>query len=152
MAMSMHRWPAGLILLLAATGCSSNQPFIADKSVWVSPSVSVSYEALAGAALAGAIIWYVADPMAPTWGVSLEKLAGDHYRISLRQKNFALGGDGEARQVFHRAAERLAGENGFAGYNILNYTESLESGPLLDQRTSRGIIQLTNAPEMTAAF
>lgn len=151
----MRRCFSCLILLVATAGCSTTatQPFIADKAVWLSPSVSVSYEALAGAAIAAAVIWYIADPMAPTWGVNLRKLTDDRYRIDLRQKKFALGGDGEAQQVFHRAAEKLAEENGFAGYRILNYTESLENGPLLDQRTSRGVIQLTaHVPEMTAAF
>ena len=153
--MTLRRCLSCLVLLAATAGCSTTatNTLIADKSVWLSPSVSISYEALAAAAIAGVIVWYVADPMAPTWGVNLHKLSDDRYRIDLRQKKFALGGDGEAHQVFHRAAERLAEENGYAGYRILNYTESLESGPLLDQRTSRGVIQLTaHVPEATAAF
>jgi len=150
--MAPRRWTAAILLALSAGGCSTAEPFIADKSLWVSPSVSIPYEAIAGAVVAGAIIWYVADPMAPTWGVNLQKIADDRYRINLRQKKFALGGDGEAQQVFHRAAERLAEEAGYAGYRVLTYTESLESGPLLDQRTSRGVIQLSNAPDVTAVF
>jgi hypothetical protein len=141
-----------VLALSALAGCSTTKPFIPAKDIWVSESVKFSYETLAAAVIAGVVIWYVADPMAPTWGVNLKKIADDRYRIDLKQKRFALGGDGEAQQVFHRAAEKLAEDNGFAGYRILSYTESLESGPLLDQRTSRGLVELTNAPEQTASF
>jgi len=148
----MHaRLAAGLLLIALASGCSTTKPFIPDKSLWISPSVSVSYEALAGAAIAAAVVWYVADPMAPTWGVARRKLAEDRYRIDLRQKNFAVGGDGEARQVFYRAAETLAEENGYSGFVIMFYSEGLESGPLLDQRVSRGVVLLTGAIDTASA-
>lgn len=153
--MPFHRLSALLAtstLAAALVGCSTSTPLIADKSLWLSPSVSISHEAIVGAAVAGAVLWYVVDPMAPTWGVSLQRMSEDRYRISLKQKTFAPGGDGEAQQVFHRAAERLAEENGYAGYRVLNYTESLESGPLLAQRTCRGVVQLTNAPDAIAAY
>ncbi len=142
---------AGLILIAFASGCSTTDPLIADKSLLLSPSVQISYEAIAGAALAGAAIWYVADPLAPTWSVARKKLAEDRYRIDLRQKRFAVGGDGEAQQVFHRAAETLAEENGFSGYAIVTYTEGIESGPLLGQRVSRGVVLLGGAVETTAS-
>lgn len=150
----MHTRPcaAGLLLIVLASGCSTTKPFIPDKSLWVSPSVSIPYEALAGAAVAGLVIWYVADPLAPTWGVAHRKLAENRYRIDLRKKKFALGGDGEAQQVFHRAAETLAEEKGYSGYLIVSYSEGLESGPLLDQRVSRGVVLLTGPiPIDTAA-
>ena len=140
-----------LILIALASGCSTTSPLIADKSVLVSPSVELTYEAIAGAALAGIVVWYVADPMAPTWGIERRKLAEDRYRIDLRQKRFAVNGDGEAQQVFHRAAETLAEENGYSGYTIVSYTEGLESGPLLSQRVSRGVVLLTRNEEATLA-
>lgn len=143
---------APLLLIALASGCSASKPFIPDKSVWVSPSVSVSYEALAGAALAAAVIWYVADPLAPTWGVARKQLADDRFRLDLRQKKFALGGDGEARQVFYRAAESLAEENGYSGFTIVSYTEGIESGPLLDQRVSRGVVLLTGPANTSAGI
>ncbi|MBI3526869.1 MAG: hypothetical protein HY067_02755 [Betaproteobacteria bacterium] len=138
---------ASFILIALASGCSSTHPLIADKSVLVSPGLHVSHQALAGAAIAGAVVWYVVDPLAPTWGIARRKLAQDRYRIDLRQKRFAVGGDGEARQVFHRAAETLAEENGYSGYTIVSYTEGLESGPLLGQRVSRGVVLLTRTEE-----
>lgn len=141
-----------IVSLIALAGCSTSKPFIPAKDIWVSESVKFSYEALAGAVVAGLVIWYVADPMAPTWGVNLQKIGDDRYRIDLKQKKFALGGDGEAMQVFHRAAEKLAADNGYAGYTVLRYSESLASGPLLDQRTSRGTVLLTNAPDQLATY
>lgn len=149
--MHARQCAAGLLLIALASGCSTSKPFIPDKSLWISPSVSISYEALAGAAVAGAVIWYVADPLAPTWGVAQRKLAGNRYRIDLRQKKFALGGDGEAQQVFQRTAETLVEENGYTGYTILSYSEGIESGPLLGQRVSRGVVLLTGAVETAAS-
>ena len=142
---------ASLILIALGSGCSTTSPLIADKSLLLSPSVELTYEAMAGAALAGAVVWYVADPLAPTWGIERRKLAEDRYRIDLRQKRFAVNGDGEAQQVFHRAAETLAEENGYSGYTIVSYTEGLESGPLLSQRVSRGVVLLTRNEEATLA-
>lgn len=149
--MLIQNCAASLILIVLASGCSTTEPFIPDKSLWLSPSVQISYEALAGVAIAGAVVWYVADPLAPTWGVARRKLAQDRYRIDLRQKRFAVGGDGEAQQVFHRAAETLAEENGYAGYTIVSYTEGIESGPLLSQRVSRGVVLLIGAVEASAS-
>ena len=134
---------ASFVLVALTSACSTTSPMIADKSLLISPSVEITYEALAGAAVAAVVVWYFADPMAPTWGVARRKLAEDRYRIDLRQKRFAVNGDGEAQQVFHRAAETLAEENGYAGYIIVSYSEGLESGPLLSQRVSRGVILLT---------
>ena len=61
-----------------------------------------------------------------------------------------MNGDGEAQQVFHRAAETLAEENGYSGYTIVSYSEGLESGPLLSQRVSRGVVLLTSADSPSA--
>ena len=142
---------ASLLLITLASGCSTTHPLIADKSLLLTPSVQISYEALAGAAIAGAVVWYVADPMAPTWAVAHRKIAEDRYRIDLRQKRFAVGGDGEAQQVFHRAAETLAEENGYAAYTIVSYTEGIESGPLISQRVSRGVVLLTRTVDASAS-
>ena len=89
--------------------------------------------------------------LAPTWGIARRKLAENRYRIDLRQKRFAVGGDGEAQQVFHRAAETLAEENGYSGYTIVSYSEGIESGPLLSERVSRGVVLLTRIEEAALA-
>ena len=150
--MNVLKSPAACLILIAVgSGCSTTEPLIADKSLLISPSVEITYEALAGVALAAIAVWYFADPMAPTWGVARRKLAEDRYRIDLRQKRFAVNGDGEAQQVFHRAAETLAEENGYSGYTIVSYSEGLESGPLLSQRVSRGVVLLTRSEQAALA-
>jgi hypothetical protein len=118
---------AGLILSILGSGCAMTKPSSADNSLLLSPGVR-------------------------TWGIESRKLGEDRYRIDLRQRRFAVGGDGEARQVFHRAAETLAQENGFAGYIVVSYREGIESGPLLGQRVSRGVVVLTSAGVISAAF
>lgn len=142
---------ASFSIIATCAACSTTHPIIADKSVLLSPGAHISYEGLAGAALAGAAIWYLADPMAPTWGIARKKLTDDRFVIDLRQKRFAVGGDGEAEQVFERAAKTLAHENGFAGYTVLSYTEGIESGPLLSQRVSHGVVQLNQLTQLETA-
>jgi hypothetical protein len=142
---------AAVTLAVACTACSTTHPIIADKSVLLSPGAHISYEAIAATALAGVAVWYLADPMAPTWGIESRKLAEDRYRIDLKQKRFAVNGDGEAEQVFERTAERLAHDNGFTSYTVLSYTEGIESGPLLSQRVSRGVVQLNQLTRLETA-
>jgi hypothetical protein len=124
---SLKSVATGLILSILGSGCAMTKPSSADNSLLLSPGVQ-------------------------TWGVESRKLAADRYRIDLRQRRFSVGGDGEAQQVFNRAAETLAQENGFAGYLVVSYTEGIESGPLLGQRVSRGVVVLTNAGMATTAY
>jgi hypothetical protein len=133
---------AGLALTVALAGCSSTSPLIGNREIAVSPHLYIVHEALVGAAIVGAAVWYVTDPMAPTWKIERRKLAEDRYRIDLRQKRFAVGGDGEARQIFQRAAESLAEDTGFPGYTIVSYTEGFEASTPIGQRVSRGVVQL----------
>ncbi len=133
---------AGPVLAVACSACSQTSPLIADKSVLVSPNLHIAYETIAVSAVAGYVVWRFVDPLAPNWGIESTKIADDRYRIDLRQKSFAIGGDGEANQAFNRTAEVLAEKNGFSGYTVLSYTEGLEAGPLLSQRVSRGVVQL----------
>ena len=148
---SLKSAAACLTLIACCMACSTSTQLVGNRSVLLSPGVQISHEAVLGAALAGVAIWYVADPLAPTWGVARKKLAEDRYRIDLRQKRFAVGGDGEAQQVFHRAAETLAEESGFSDYTIVTYTEGIESGPLISQRVSRGVVLLSGPIEKTAS-
>jgi len=142
---------AAIALACVLTGCSSNSPMIADKSVMVSSSAQISQEALFGAVIAGVVAWHVMDPLAPTWKIERRKLAEDRYRIDLRQKRFAVGGDGEARQIFQRAAEALAEDTGYPGYTILSYAEGFDASTPIGQRVSRGIVQLTWMEEAALA-
>lgn len=136
---------ATLILAAAATGCSTTNTLVADRSLLISPGVQISHQAAAGAVIAGALAWYLTDPRAPTWKVERRQLAEGRYRIDLRQKRFAIGGDGEALQVLEYAAGALAEEYGYTGFLIESYTESFESATPIGQRVSRGVVVLTRA-------
>lgn len=82
-------------------------------------------------------------PLIPNWQVEESRIASDRFRISLRRKLFAGGGDGEAAQVFNRRAEQLARDHGHAGYTILEFSEGIESTLLpVAQRVSSGVIRL----------
>lgn len=124
-AYGARRTAVALLAAAACSACSAVQP-VADPS----------------SAAASGRQGYSSLPAAPTWSVERRKLADDRYVFDLRQKYFAIGGDGEAQQVFQRAAEALAAEAGAAGYTVLSYTEGIESGPLIGQRVSRGLVRL----------
>lgn len=135
--------PCLFLPLFAA--CSTSHPLIPDKSVVLSHNVQVPLDTLVIAAAAGYVVWKFVDPMAPNWGIESTKLAQGRYQIDLKQRRFAIGGDGESNQSFHRTAQALAQKDGFTGYSVLSYTEGLEAGPLLSQRVARGVVQLDGA-------
>lgn len=135
----------------ALAGCAltdkkemETDPIIPAQSIQISESVKISLEALAAAA----VVYYVVDPLAPNWQVQEARLADDLYRLSLRRKRFSAGGDGEAMQVLARRAEQLALQHGYAGYQLLRYTEGIESSLPVPaaQRVSEGVIRLTRVP------
>ncbi len=77
----------------------------------------------------------------PTWSQDDIPIGQNRYRILLRKKTFSSGGDGEAVQVFKYRAEQIAAQHGFAGYQILEFTEGVDSsGPLGTQRVAQGVI------------
>jgi hypothetical protein len=123
-----------LSLIALGPGCSTTQSSIANQPLLLSPCAQTPHEA----------------PVL-MWGIECKKLGQNRYRIDLRQRQFAVGGDGEAQQIFHRAAEALAEENGFSGYAIIAYTEGIEAGPLLGQRVSRGVVLLTSADKASVS-
>jgi len=58
--------------------------------------------------LLGAALYLVVDPLSPNWQIEESRIAEDRFRIALRRKLFASGGDGEASQVFQRRADQIA--------------------------------------------
>jgi hypothetical protein len=75
----------------------------------------------------GVALWALSDPMAPNWQIQAAQLDERHLRFSMRHKLLHTGGDGEARQVLRRNAERLALEQGFSDFEITRYEEGIES-------------------------
>lgn len=137
-------------LLMAGCAAISDNPGVTDssghavstlipnKTIHLSQSVKLSVEALA----LGAAAYVLADPLAPNWQIEQAAIGPDKFRISLRKRRFSGGGDGEATQLFHRRAEQIARDGGYAGYTVLEYSESVESTLPVAQRLSQGVVQL----------
>lgn len=141
------------LLLLSLAGCgtlrndgslatdssgSEIKPLIPNKSLQISKSLSIPLEGLA----LGVALYLVVDPLSPNWRIEESRIATDRFRIDLRRKLFASGGDGEAEQIFNRRAKQLARDHGRAGYTILEFSESIESVLPIAQRVSSGVVRL----------
>jgi len=148
----MNRSPC-ILVLAALAGCGtlgSGDPLgtdgsgkgvktiVPNKSVSLAPSLQVPLE---GLLLGAAVYWYV-DPLAPNWQVQEARLGPDLYRIELRRKPVASGGDGEANALFRRRAEQLARDQGHAGYDILEFQTGIDSTLPLARRVASGVVQL----------
>ena len=82
------------------------------------------------------------DPFSPNWEIDEVPLSGNRFHLSLKMKRYGDGGAGEARQVFDRRAESLAQYGGFKTYQVLDYTEGMESSVIGAQRVAQGDIRL----------
>ena len=87
--------------------------------------------------------YLVLDPYAPNWDIEEAPLPKNQYHLALKMKRFYSGGAGEARSVLHRRAKELVRHGGFEGYELLEYSESLDSSVLGSQRVAQGVIRLT---------
>lgn len=143
---------AASLLLLA--GCNTTEPLIQDKILNLSPSVQIPYEVVAATVIAGVITWQVLDPLAPTWEILHSKHADTQYEITLRRKRFATSGSGigEAQYLFRRHAQSIAAQHGYSTYTITSYEEFIESAFMVDQRVSRGRIQLVRSMAVNATL
>lgn len=145
--LGIRRLARGILVAGFLAGCGSTgtarSPLIADESLFVSKSLTIPAES----AILGAAVFFIVDPLAPNWQVEAQRIDEDRFRISLRRKRFSAGGDGEAAQVFQRQAEKIARDGGFAGYQVIEYTEGIESALPVAQRVSQGVIRVTRAFE-----
>ncbi len=114
----------------------------------LSPSISVALEKVViWAGLAGAA-YLVLDPLAPNWSIEEAPLGDQHVHFSLKMKRYYAGGAGEARAVFNRRAKELMRLNEFDGYEVMEYSESLDSSVIGSQRQAEGVILLTRKVRM----
>jgi len=118
---------------------------IPDSSLKLSPSVAIALEKVVfWGAYAGAA-YLILDPFAPNWEIEEASFPKNQFHLGLRMKRFYSGGAGEARAVFHRRAKELVQRGGFEGYEVLEYSESLESSVLGSQRVAQGVIRLAGS-------
>lgn len=136
-----------LALALGGCGTTSTSPLIADKSIYLTTGASVSYSTLAAAAAIGVAIYLVYDPLAPNWEIEESRLNGDTYRFSMKMKRYHTGGSGESIQILKRRASQLQYEQGFGSYQILEYSEGIDSQTIGARRMAEGVIRLVQRQE-----
>lgn len=132
----------GLCAILCLAGCNASSPLVPDKSIYLTAGKSVSLSTLAtGAAIVGAVV-LIYDPLAPNWEIEETRLNEDTYRFSMKMKRYHTGGAGESLQIFKRRASQLQYENGYGQYQILEYSEGIESQTIGARRTAEGVVRL----------
>ncbi len=125
-------------------GCSTDpsKPIIPDKAIQLTAKTSLKLSTLATGLVVAAAIYMVYDPLAPNWEIEESKLNDDTYRFSLKMKRYHTGGSGESIQILKRRASQLQYEQGFANYQILEYTEGIDSQTIGARRMAEGTIKL----------
>lgn len=122
---------------------TDGQPLLAsERTFQLTPSLAISLEKIIYWGAYAGVAYLVLDPLAPNWEIEQAQLDPNHVHFSLKMKRYYSGGAGEARQVFQQRAKTLVREGNFASYEILEYSESLESSVLGSQRVGQGVIRL----------
>lgn len=132
----------GFALSGCSTATSTASPFIPDKAIQLTAQTSIKLSSVATALVVIGAIYLVYDPLAPNWEIEESRLNEDTYRFSLKMKRYHTGGAGESIQVLKRRASQLQFEQGFASYQILEYTEGIESQTIGARRMAEGTIKL----------
>jgi len=118
-------------------------PLIPDTVVQLGPSVSYPLEKLVYWGIYVGAAWLILDPLAPNWDIEEARLPENHVHFHMSMKRFYTGGAGEARSVFNRRAKALMREGGYSSYEIVEYSEGLDSSVLGSKRTAEGVIHFT---------
>jgi hypothetical protein len=120
-------------------------PLIPDTNVQLGPSVSYPVEKLVYWGIWVGAAYLILDPFAPNWKIEEARLPENHVHFDLAMKRYYAGGAGEARAVLERRAKTLMREGGYTGYDVVEYSEALDSSLLGGKRTATGVIRLTKA-------
>ncbi len=143
--MSVRLAAAALGVFIFA-GCSSvgsnPSPLLPDKKLQLTAKTAVSFTRLATGALVLGAIYFIYDPLAPNWEIEETRIDEERFRLSLRMKRYHTGGAGESIQVLRRRADQLQGDLGYGGYQIVQYSEGIDSKTLGAQRVAEGVIRL----------
>lgn len=133
-------------LAIALAGCSSTgaggSALIPDKQIRLTSAKAISLADIATGALLVGAVYLIYDPLAPNWEIEETRLSDDTFRFSLKMKRFHTGGAGESMQVLKRRASQLQSELGFASYQLMDYSEGIESQTLGARRVAEGTIRL----------
>lgn len=118
-------------------------PLIPDANLQLGPAVSYPLESLVYWGIWTAAAWLVLDPLAPNWEIQEARFPDNHVHMSLAMKRYYAGGAGEARAIFHRRAKELMRIGGFTAYEVVEYSEGLDSSLLGSQRTATGVVRFS---------
>lgn len=133
---------SGLFLAGCSTSTKTASPIIPDKAIQLTAKTSLKLSTLATGLAVVAAIYVIYDPLAPNWEIEESRLNDDTYRFSLKMKRYHTGGSGESIQILKRRASQLQYEQGFANYQILEYTEGIDSQTIGARRVAEGTIKL----------
>ncbi|WP_295006480.1 hypothetical protein [uncultured Dechloromonas sp.] len=142
----------GVAACVALVGCTNTgrtggSPLIPDQAIRLTAHTSVSLSTL----LVGAAIYAYYDPLAPNWEIEEARLDDETYRFSMKMKRYHTGGSGESMQILKRRANQIQREQGFGGYQILEYTEGIDSQTIGARRIAEGTIKLVR-PQQADSF
>ncbi len=118
-------------------------PLIPNTTLNLSDSMQIPLEKIVTWGMYIGAAYLILDPLAPNWEIEQAAFPDAHYHFALKMKRYYTGGAGESRVVFHQRAKELMRQGGYDGYQVLEYTEGMESSVLGSQRVSQGVIRLT---------
>lgn len=79
------------------------------------------------------------------WNVTVTPLGERHVRLSLSLGRLHLGGEGEARQEVQRLAEDLMRQGGYAGFELIRFSEGVASDWPLARRVAEAEVRLVKS-------
>jgi len=126
----------------SSTGNSTASPLIPDKALKLTAQTSISLSNLATGALIVGAIQLIYDPLAPNWEIEEARVSESIYRFSLKMKRYHTGGAGESIQILKRRARELQVAQGYAAYQLMEYTEGIDSQTIGARRVAEGTIRL----------
>jgi len=79
------------------------------------------------------------------WEAETSVAGADLFRVTLKRNRFANSGDGEARILFRRHAERIVAAQSCASYRIVEFSERYDSKMIGSQRVAEGLVACVRA-------
>lgn len=116
---------------------------VPETNLHLTPSITYPLEKLVFWGTYIGVAYLILDPLAPNWEIEEAKFPEDRYHMSLHMKRIYAGGAGEARVVFHNRAKALMEAGGYSSYEVLEYSEGMESSVLGSKRTATGVVRLS---------
>lgn len=129
------------VLSTTANSIVGGGSLVPDATLMIGPSVSVPLEKLVYYGIWIGTAYMILDPLSPNWSIEEARFPENHVHFQLAMKRYYAGGAGEARVIFHRRAKELMRAGGFGSYEVLEYSEGMESSVLGSQRVAEGVVR-----------